>query len=176
MVHRILRYHQSSGGLPQSSVLGLQGGEDRLNESRIDVHDDSGGDVLQKRQRQGRLSFRDFQPTGCGNSHSWAYESRLNPGLAHRMVHKDSRRRRDGQGQAGRGRNPEHVGGTFEAPNGLQGSHPQPMAIIECAHGTRRRPLFHRPQRVGAAEIGLRKILDRLHSSVRRDQAVRGDA
>src|SRR3989449_1124967 len=92
------------------------------------------------------------------------------------MVHKDFRRGRDGQGEAGRGRNPEHVSGRSEAPNGLQGSHPRPMAIVECSHTTRRRSPFYRPHMLDAAKIGLNKVLDRLNSSVRRDQAIRGDA
>ena len=50
------------------------------------------------------------------------------------------------------------------------------MAIVECSHTTRRRSPFYRPRVLDAAEIGLNKVLDRLNSSVRRDQAIRGDA
>src|SRR5439155_640547 len=39
-----------------------------------------------------------------------------------------------------------------------------------------RRSPFYRPRVLDAAEIGLNKVLDRLNSSVRRDQAIRGDA
>ena len=46
VIDRIFRDHQSSGRLAQRSVLGFQAGQDRLNDGRIDLHDDSRGDAL----------------------------------------------------------------------------------------------------------------------------------